>query len=155
VRAHARSAAARALLDERLGRQNIGLVSKARARVLLAELALEMGDTDVAVAEARGAREDAGAEKLAAALAHGVLADALLAAGDAQGALDAARGEVELLEGASWDVELIRALSRLTRALDAARRHDEAAETFDRARVLLDALPAGTDALPLEAALRG
>ncbi len=144
---------ARAVLEERLGRQTIGLFSGARSRALLSEILTEMDEPKQAVEEARTAAEEAGDEVLARVDALRALGRALLAGGDPGGAEAAFREELALLEATDWELERARALALLARALDAGRRHDEASEALDGARAVLAAQPAGVDVADLEALL--
>lgn len=137
----------------RVGQQNIGLISAARSRALLARLHIDAGDLDAAVTEARAAADQAGDEVVARAVAQRVLAEAHLAAGHAEAAEAAVRAALATLDGSDWDVERVRGLILLARVLDAQRRHDEGSEAFDRARDLIASLPAGTDTAPLETLL--
>jgi class 3 adenylate cyclase/tetratricopeptide (TPR) repeat protein len=153
LRARGRLADARGLLEEKLGRQNVGLVSSARSRALLAEIQLEQGDTATAAETATAAVEESGEELVARVVALRILASALVQAGKAADAEATIREELSLLDEADWDVERIRALGVLAKTLDAQRRHDEASETLDRARALLAEQPAGTDPSALESSL--
>jgi tetratricopeptide (TPR) repeat protein len=155
LRARGRLGEARALLEDRLGRQNVGLVSTARSRALLAEIQLDQGDAAAASETAAGAVEDSGEETVARVVALRILAAALIASGKAADAEAAVREELSLLQEADWDVERIRALGVLARALDAQRRHDESAEVVDQARALIAGLPPQTDPSSLESALLG
>ncbi|HEV2685941.1 MAG TPA: adenylate/guanylate cyclase domain-containing protein [Actinomycetota bacterium] len=155
MRARGRLAEARRMLEEKLGRQNVGLVSTARSRALLAEIQLEQGDAAAAADTATTAVSESGEELIARVLALRILANALVQAGKAADAEATTREELSLLDGADWDVERIRALGVLAKTLDAQRRHDEASEALDRARALLAEQPAGTDPSVLESSLLG
>ena len=155
LRARGRLDEARRMLEERLGRQNVGLVSTARSRALLAEIQLDLGDAAAAAETAAAAVEESGEELIARVVALRILAAALVSAGKAADAEATIRDELSLLDEADWDVEKIRALGVLAKTLDAQRRHDEAAEALDRARALLAEQPAGTDPSALESSLLG
>ncbi|TMK54012.1 MAG: hypothetical protein E6G59_04385 [Actinobacteria bacterium] len=155
LRARGRLEEARRMLEEKLGRQNVGLVSTARSRALLAEIQLDLGDAVAAAETAAAAVEESGEELIARVLALRILAAALVTAGKAADAEATIRDELSLLDEADWDVERIRALGVLAKTLDAQRRHDEAAEALDRARTLLAEQPAGTDPSALESSLLG
>jgi class 3 adenylate cyclase/tetratricopeptide (TPR) repeat protein len=155
LRARGRLDEARAMLEDKLGRQNVGLVSAARSRALLADIQLEQGDTAAAAETATTAVEESGEELISRVIALRILAGALVQAGKAADAEATIREELSLLGEADWDVERIRALGVLAKTLDAQRRHDEASETLDRARALLAEQPAGTDPSALESSLLG
>ena len=150
LRARGRLDEARRHLADGLGTQNIGLITTARVRVLLAEIELELGDAPAAAETASAAVDESGEETVSRVEALRVLATALLVEGKAADAEAAIREELSLLDDADWEVERIRALGVLARALDAERRHDEAAEVLDRARALLAEQPAGTNAAAVE-----
>lgn len=145
---------ARDVLQERLGRQTIGLVSGARSRALLAEILTDLGQGTEAVEEARAAAAEAGDEVVARAESLCALGRALLATGDTPAAIATLREALTLLEPTQWDLERVRVLGVLARALDGARHHDEASDALDTARAILAAQPTDADVAPLEALLR-
>jgi tetratricopeptide (TPR) repeat protein len=154
MRARGRLEEAKHHLDEAQGTHSVGLITRARSRVLLAEILLDLGDAAAAAETASTAVEESGEETVGRVEALRILATALLAQGKATDAEAAIREELSLLDQADWDVEKVRALGVLARALDAERRHDEAAEVLDRARALLAEQPVGTDTSTVEGYLR-
>jgi len=139
---------ARALLETR-GRLSITVVPPTLADVLVAKMLLDEGDATGAVERARLAVETSGEQVVARVQALRMLARALLATGDPQGAHAAITQELALLEETDLAVERVRALGTLAPILDVLRRHDESADTLDRARALIEELPPDTDTAPL------
>ncbi|HEX9774347.1 MAG TPA: adenylate/guanylate cyclase domain-containing protein [Actinomycetota bacterium] len=135
------ASAARAMLEQDLGRNSIEMISPARSKALLAELALEAGDAEGAVACATEAIDGSGEEVLGRVEAMLILARAALAADRAEEAERTARACLDLLAPLNWTVAEVRALLLLSHVLDAQRRVDESGEALDHARALAASLP--------------